>query len=159
MDNFIEPHLPLISHRILFKRKVLPPRPIITQRLNLEQRIRHADRVRFSASAPRYKSKEPGSRNASRASTPALVPDTLSDLSELSEDDEDEDDIEDQLNEEGSKFKKIAKPPGAIGRKSGGFNLEDALNWEEGKYKRLIVSFTLNCNIDLLTSTSRLGST
>lgn len=142
MNHFTKPHLPLISQRILFKKNRPPPTPTITQRLNLDQRIRRADRVRFSTSAPRHKSKEPGSassRNPSRTSTPALVSDNLSDLSELSERSDDE--CSDSESTSGPNM--IPKPPGAIGRKSGGYNLEDALGWEGSKYKKMIVSLWL----------------
>lgn len=40
---------------------------------------------------------------------------------------------------------KIAKPPGEAGRsRSGGFNLEEALDWEHNKYKKLTVSYLVH---------------
>ena len=161
MDLFMKPHLPLISQRIAFERKTLPLRPTITHRLNLKQRIRRTERVRFSAAAPRLKELAP-SRAASRSTTPALVSDTpLSDLSELSENDDNDNDSSNSIEaksvieaESVGSPAKIAKPPGSIGRQSGGYNLEvelKKLEWGDEKYKKMIVSAFDHVLLSMLT--------
>ena len=128
----VKSHLPLITARIEFQLKELPPPPQITARRDLGAHLRRqARRNSLPYSRPRYASEETPVRNKStRFDLRSMSP-----LSELG-DSGDEDN--------GSMPNMIPKPKGEAGRSnSGGYNLKNALGWEEKRYSEFTVSYIM----------------
>ena len=132
----VKSHLPLITPRIEFQLKKLPPPPQITPHRDLGAHLRRQSR-RNSApySRPRFTSEEAPVRNPSvRFNLRSVSP--LSDISESykSNDEESHD----------AQLAKIPKPKGEPGRSnSGGYNLQEALGWEEKRYSEFTVSYLI----------------
>jgi hypothetical protein len=121
----IKSHLLLISTRIEFKLKDLPPPPQITSRRDLGAHLRRQARhksVPYSRPGPRHTSEEASDSDIRhvRFDSP-LTPLPM--------------DIEER------EIQKIPKPKGEAGKSnSGGYNLKEALGWEEKRYNEFIVS-------------------
>jgi hypothetical protein len=125
-------HLPLITTRIEFQLKELPP-PQITPRRDIGARLRRQARLNsVPYNRPRCTSEEASVRNKSvRFNDRSLSP-----LSEIDSDKSDD--------EENRDAPKIPKPKGEAGRmNSGGYNLKEALGWEEKRYSEFTVSYIM----------------
>src|SRR5271156_5946783 len=161
MDAHIERHQPLITARLVFGARESPPTPIITARMefpsfsipqNRERSMtpnpmtsgkrastpkRHSTPKR--ASIPkRHATPQRGAApsTARRRGTSVAFEDMGSPLSSLS-------DEEDELESEGDieTSKKIPKPQGEVGRPhSGGYSLQEALDWNDKTYDSVMVS-------------------
>jgi hypothetical protein len=129
----VKSHLPLITTRIEFQLKELPPPPQITPRRDLGAHLRRqARRNSVPYSRPRYTSEEAPVRHPSVRFNPR----PLSPLSELSD--------SDKSGDENRDAPKIPKPKGEAGRSnSGGYNLQEALGWEEKRYSEFTVSYLM----------------
>jgi hypothetical protein len=131
----VKSHLPLITTRIEFQLKELPPPPQITARRDLGAHLRRqARRNSVPYSRPRCASEETPVRNKSTKFNFR----SMSPLSELSNagDSGDEDNS--------STPNMIPKPKGEAGRSnSGGYNLKNALGWEEKRYSEFTVSYIM----------------
>ena len=125
----IKSHLPLITTCIEFQLKELPPPPQITPRCDLGAHLRRqARRNSVPYSCPRFTSEDGPVRNQSTRPDPC----SESPLSELSDSENDE---------KRNIPNKIPKPKGEAGRSnSGGYNLKEALGWEEKCYSDFTVS-------------------
>ena len=135
MISPVRSHLPLITTRIEFHLKELPPPPQITLRRDLGAHLRHkARRNSVPYSRPRFTSEEaPARKNSTRIRFDCHSESPLSDLSENSSDEESHDTPN-----------KIPKPKGEAGRtNSGGYNLKEALNWDEKRYGEFTVSYIM----------------
>jgi len=119
----VKSHLPLITARIEFQLKELPSPPQITPRRDLGAHLRRqARRSSVPYSRPRHTSEETPVRNQ-YTGFDRHSESLLSDLSD-SESSGDED-----------KPNTIPKPIGQAGRSnSGGYNLKNALGWEEERF-------------------------
>lgn len=128
----VKSHLPLITARIEFQLKELPPPPQITSRRDLGAHLRRqARRSSVPYSRPKHTSEEASVRNQSTGFGRRSMS-LLSDLSDL-ESFGDED-----------KPNRIPKPTGEAGRtNSGGYNLKNALEWEEERYSEFTVSYII----------------
>ena len=117
-------HLPLITTRIEFEFNVLSPHPQITIRRDLGAIIRRQTRRAT-----------PYSRLTNSKATPISARRAESPLTEITE-------TEDSDNEESWEHScKIAKPKGEAGRSgSGGYNLQEAMGWENKEFATFTVS-------------------
>ena len=129
----VKSHLPLITARIEFQLKKLPPPPQITPRRDLGAHLRRqAWRSSVPYSRPRHTSKEAPVKNQSTGFGRSESP-----LSDISESDSGSSGDESTLN-------RIPKPKGEAGRSnSGGYNLKQALGWEEERYSEFTVSYII----------------
>lgn len=129
----VKSHLPLITARIEFQLKKLPPPPQITPRRDLGAHLRRqARRSSVPYSHPRYTSEEAPVRNQSPGFGRSESP-----LSDISESDSESSSDENTLH-------RIPKPKGEAGRSnSGGYNLKQALGWEEERYSEFTVSYII----------------
>lgn len=128
----IKSHLPLITARIEFHMKELPPPPQITPRRELGPHLRRQDRRNsVPYSRPRFTSEEaPGRSKSIRFDLRSMSP-----LSEIQESEKSGDENCDVPS-------KIPKPSGEAGRSnSGGYNLKEALGWDEKRYSEFTVSY------------------
>jgi hypothetical protein len=126
-------HLPLITTRIEFQLKKLPLPPQITPRRDLGAHLRRQARLNslpYNRPTSRCTSEEASVRNKSvRFNDHSLSP-----LSEIDSDKSGDEDNRDAP--------KIPKPKGEPGRmNSGGYNLKEALGWEEKRYSEFTVSY------------------
>lgn len=133
MDAQIQRHQPLITARLIFKPKVSSPPPTITAWMEFPP-----------ISVPSLTTKK-RLTTPKRAITPintkrSVAFDNYLDLgSPLSPLPEEQDDLESE--EDGEASKKIPKPPGVVGRpQSGGYNLQDMLQWNDRTYETIMVS-------------------
>jgi hypothetical protein len=130
-------HLPHITTRIEFQLKELPlpSPPQITPRRDLGARLRR--RVRHD-SVPYSR---PSTRKESPVRNRSIGSDLLRSMSPLSEV-SDSDSPSDEDNSDAPN--KIPKPAGEAGRSnSGGYNLKNALGWEEKRYGEFTVSYIM----------------
>ena len=145
MDAQIDRHQPLITARLDFAPKPSPPPPIISARMEFPS-ISIPQQFERSPT-PEVRTPETTSRRATtptRRPTPRPTPintqkavnfeDGTSLGSPLTTDDSDD-------SEEDGEVSKIPKPSGVAGRpKSGGYNLQDKLGWNDTTYERILVS-------------------
>ena len=119
-------HLPIITTRIEFQFNVLSPHPQITLRRDLGAVIR-----RQARRATPYTRRNPRSVpvTALRGESPLTdIPDDL-----------DDDDLD--AEESNMSSRKIPKPKGEAGkRNSGGYNLQEAMGWEDKEFAMFTVS-------------------
>jgi hypothetical protein len=129
----VKSHLPLITARIEFQLKELPPPPQITLRRDLGAHLRRQARHN-SVPYSRCTSEETPVRNHRQSVRFDLR--SVSPLSEMSDSGSSSDeDSSDTPNT-------IPKPKGEAGRSnSGGYNLKNALGWEEERYSEFTVSY------------------
>ena len=117
-------HLPLITTRIEFQFNILSPHPKITLRRDLGAVIR-----RQARRATPYTRLNPRSV-ALREESP---------LTNISDNDSEVD--ESDPGESSMSSRKISKPKGEAGkRNSGGYNLQEAMGWEDKEFAMFTVS-------------------
>jgi hypothetical protein len=123
----VKSHLPLITTRIEFQLRELPPPPQITPRRDLGAHLQRQARRRIV----------PYSRPSQKAAVRSVsIESDLTSLSEKSDSEHANDE------EDGDTTNKIPKPKGEAGRSnSGGYNLKNALGWEENRYNEFTVSY------------------
>ena len=123
-------HLPLITTRIEFQFNVLSPHPQITLRRDLGAVIRRQARRATPYTRLKLKGKPVTAR---RDESP---------LTDVTSSDADESDVEKSDVEELTvPSRKILKPKGEAGKSnSGGYNLKDAMGWEDKEYATFSVS-------------------
>jgi hypothetical protein len=115
-------HLPLITTRIEFQFNVLPPPPQITPRRDLGAVIR-----RQARRATPY-------GRSNRGDTPIRAESPLTDIPDSDTDSRSDD-------ESRRSSHKISKPKGEAGKSnSGGYNLQDAMGWENEEFSTFTVS-------------------
>jgi hypothetical protein len=115
-------HLPLITTRIEFRFNVLPPPPQITPRRDLGAVIR-----RQARRATPY-------GRSNRGDTPIRAESPLTDIPDSDTDSRSDD-------ESRRSSHKISKPKGEAGKSnSGGYNLQDAMGWENEEFSTFTVS-------------------
>jgi hypothetical protein len=121
----IKCHLPLITTRIEFQFNVLSPHPQITLRRDLGAVIR-----RQARRATPYTRLNP-------RGVPVTARRDESPLTDISDSDTDESDDGESI----MPSHKISKPKGEAGRSnSGGYNLQDAMGWEDKEFATFTVS-------------------
>lgn len=124
-------HLPLITSRIEFQFNVLSPLPQITLRRDLGAVIR-----RQARRAMPYTRRNP-------RSVPVTTLRGESPLTDIPDDSDDDDSDDDGSDAEKSNMssRKIPKPKGEAGkRNSGGYNLQEAMGWEDKEFAMFTVS-------------------
>ena len=116
-------HLPLITTRIEFQFNVLSPPPQITPRRDLGAVIR-----RQAWRATPYTRSNREQITTHRAESPLTeIPDSESGISDI--------------EETTTSSHKILKPTGEAGKcKSGGYNLQTAMGWEDEEFAKFTVS-------------------
>ena len=121
----IKCHLPLITTRIEFQFNVLPPPPQITPRRDLGAVIRRQAR----RATPYTRSR--------RGNTPITTQRAESPLTDIADSDTEILDVEKTT----MSSQEIVKPKGEAGRsKSGGYNLQVAMGWEDEEFAKFTVS-------------------
>jgi hypothetical protein len=145
MDAQIERHQPLITARLVFAPKAFPPPPIISARMEfppisvLQQYKRSPTPEARKPSTSRHaatQKRRPMPINTQRA---VAFDDKIGINSEspLTPTPEESDD---GLETDGESTK-IPKPQGTVGRpQSGGYNLQDKLDWNDTTYQSIQVS-------------------
>lgn len=160
MDAQIERHQPLITARLVFAPKTFPPPPIIAARMEFpafsipqyRERSSTPDTPGERSSTPkRYATPKRTSMPSRRDANPVRKRrprgtsvtfennmDSESSLSSLSDEDD-----EDSEGDREVSTSKIPKPPGEAGRpQSGGYNLQDKLDWNDRTYESVVVSLS-----------------
>ena len=169
MDAQIERHQPLITARLVFRPKTFPPPPIITLRMDFPPisivqqhersptpEIRTPRKHSLTPKRPKIGSTPNRYSTPQRDDTPRPTPKRASlptietrrsrgasvafegigsPLTEMSDDDDEPE------SEEGEEVrKKLPKPQGEAGRpQSGGYDLQDKLNWNDRTYESILV--------------------
>ena len=127
-------HLPLITTRIEFQFNVLSPQPQITPRRDFGAVIRCQAR----RNTPYTRS--------TRGDVPVTARRAESPLTEIADSDSDTDGG--IVGESTVSSHKIPKPKGEPGRSnSGGYNLQDAMGWNNKEFTTFTVSRVLSCSI------------
>lgn len=123
-------HLPLITTRIEFEFNTPPPHPQITPRRDLGAVIRRQARRATPYTRP---------NQGDKPVTPRRADSPLTDIPDSDSDDSDNENLTTSSH-------KILKPKGEAGkRNSGGYNLQDAIGWEDEEYAKFTVSKAQLC--------------